>query len=253
MNRYFTRLLPALLLCGALSSSAAQAGSVTPEQKGEIEEIIRGYLLEHPEILREMSEKLENKEKLAEDAVRGKALLENVAAVFKMEADPVLGNPKGDVTIVEFMDYNCGWCKRSIGEISQLLEKDKNLRIVIKEFPIFGANSEYAARAALAAAKQGKYWDIHQMLFSQEGQITPEVVDQVATELGLDMTKLKADMADKSVLGAISANYDLAKSLQLNGTPAFVIDKTVVPGYMPLDGLEAAVADVRKNGGCQIC
>ena len=247
------RLLPALLMGTVLSFSAAQAASVSPEQKAEIEEIIRGYLLEHPEILREMSEKLENKEKLAEDEVRGKALLENAAAVFKMQADPVLGNPKGDVTIVEFMDYNCGWCKRSIGEISQLLEKDKNLRIVIKEFPIFGANSEYAARAALAAAKQGKYWDIHQKLFAQEGQITPEVVDQVATELGLDMAKLKADMADKSVLEAISANYDLAKSLQLNGTPAFIIDKTVVPGYMPLDGLVAAVAEVRKNGGCQLC
>ena len=157
-------------------------------------ELIRSYLLEHPEMLREMAEKLEANEKVAEESQREKALVSFKDDVFKNANDPQVGNPKGDVTIVEFMDYNCGWCKKAMREMTTLVENDKNVRVVFKEFPIFGEHSEYAARAALAAAKQGKYWELHQALFSQEGQVTKDVVDQLAEANGIDIAKMKADI-----------------------------------------------------------
>ena len=252
MTKLSTALLSLFLATSALSMPA-NAQSFTDQQKGELNEIIRGYLLEHPEILREMSTKLEQNEKRAEETARIDALNSQTAAVFKNAGDAVVGNPKGDVTIVEFMDYNCGWCKKSMSEVTALVEKDPNLKVIFKEFPIFGEHSEYAARGALAAEKQGKYWPLHIAMFSHEGQVTKDVVDQLATEQGLDMVKFKKDMTDKTVIDTIAANYDLAKALQLNGTPAFIIDTKVVPGYLPLDGLEAAISDVRKNGGCKIC
>lgn len=231
----------------------AAAGTVTADQKAEFEEIIRSYLLTHPEIIREMTTTLEQKERLAEDTARAEGLKQNSAAVFKVAADPIVGNAKGDVTIVEFFDYNCSWCKRSVGEVVALVGSDKNLKIVMKEFPIFGEGSEYAARAALAAERQGKYWELHQALFKSEVPVTAEVTDQIAAEVGLDMVKLKADMADEKIAAQVAANQALAQKLAINGTPAFVIDDQLVPGYLPLDGLAAAVAEVRDSGGCKLC
>ena len=231
----------------------AVAASFTDAQKAELNELIHSYLIEHPEILREMSQKLQESERQAEETARISALTTQTAAVFNMTGDAVVGNPKGDVTIVEFMDYNCGWCKKSMSEVQSLIETDKNLKVIFKEFPIFGENSEYAARGALAAGKQGKYWPLHVALFSHEGQVTKEVVDELAKAQGLDMDKFKKDMTDQTVIDTIAANYELAKSLQLNGTPAFIIDDQVVPGYLQLDGLQAAIAKVRANGGCKLC
>ncbi len=230
----------------------ASAQAMNDAQKQEMGDFIRSYLLEHPEILREMADKLEAKDQEAETLARTKGLAEQKQLIFSHAGDAVVGNPKGDVTIVEFMDYNCGWCKRSVGEVQALLEKDKNLKVVFKEFPIFGPHSEFAAKAALASIKQGKYWELHQALFANEGQVTDEVVMNIATELGLDVNKLAEDMKDQKVLDTVSENYDLAKTLKLNGTPAFIIDDQVYPGYLPLDQLQAAIADVRSNG-CKLC
>ena len=249
----FKSSLLAVVFTASFFALPVAAESFNDAQKADLGAFIRGYLLEHPEILREMSDKLRDKEKRAEETARSSALTSQTAAVFKNPGDAIVGNPKGDVTIVEFMDYNCGWCKKSMTEVQALVEKDKNLKVIFKEFPIFGEHSEYAARGALAAAKQGKYWPLHVAMFSHEGQVTKEVVDQLAMAQGLDMTKFKKDLTDQTVIDTIAANYDLAKSLQLNGTPAFIVDTQVVPGYLPLDGLETAIADVRKNGGCKLC
>ncbi len=247
------RILAAGLIFAGAALMPAAAGTVTADQKAEFEEIIRSYLLTHPEIIREMTTTLEQKERLAEDTARAEGLKQNSAAVFKVAADPIVGNAKGDVTIVEFFDYNCSWCKRSVGEVVALVGSDKNLKIVMKEFPIFGEGSEYAARAALAAERQGKYWELHQALFKSEVPVTAEVTDQIAAEVGLDMVKLKADMADEKIAAQVAANQALAQKLAINGTPAFVIDDQLVPGYLPLDGLAAAVAEVRDSGGCKLC
>jgi protein-disulfide isomerase len=254
LSKFFrsTILSTAMIVLSAQIALAQQAGFSDP-QKREIEQLVKDYLLANPEILREMAEKLEAKQQEADQVTRLEGLKSNAKAVYALPGDPVSGNVKGDVTLVEFMDYNCGWCKRSVGEVAELMKSDKNLRVVFKELPIFGAGSEYAAKAALAANKQGKYWELHQALFAQEGSITEAVVDQVAEGLKLDMAKLKADMASDDVTQNLAANAELAKMLALNGTPAFIIDADVAPGYLPLTALQERVAAVRANGGCKIC
>jgi protein-disulfide isomerase len=235
-----------------MGSGLVSAAEIDTAQKKQIESIIHDYLLEHPEVLREMSERLQAKELAEADVARAENLTRNAAAIFKSGADPVAGNPTGDVTIVEFTDYNCGWCKKSIDEIVQITEGDKNVRIVIKEFPIFGAGSDYAARAALASVKQGKYWELHRALFKQETQVTREVVDAVAESIGLDVKKMQSDMDTDEIKDIIRANHELAKSLKIEGTPAFVIDDKVIPGYVPVTTLNEHVLSVRSNG-CKLC
>jgi protein-disulfide isomerase len=231
----------------------ASAQSLSDQQKRELGDLIRSYLLEHPEILREMADKLDANDQEEERLARTEGLAREKDAIFRHSGDAAIGNPNGNVTIVEFMDYNCGWCKRSVVEMQALAAKDKNLRIVFKEFPIFGQHSEFAARAALASVRQDKYWPFHQALFAHEGQVTEDVVMEIAKELGLDIAKLTDDMKSQQVLDTIALNYDLAKTLKLNGTPAFIVDGKVFPGYLPADQLEAAIADVRSAGGCKLC
>jgi protein-disulfide isomerase len=245
------------LLSAAAIACFAIVGTAHAEfdaaQKQEIENLVKSYLLEHPEILREMSANLEAKERAAEEQVRGKTLIENAATIFKSTSDPVAGNAKGDVTIVEFMDYNCSWCKKAVTEVSSILESDKNVRVVFKEFPIFGAGSEFAARAAMAAAKQGKYWELHQALFKHDGPVTEEVTRQLATDIGLDVARLEIDMKDEGISKSMQETQALAIALQINGTPAFVVDDKVFPGYVPKDQLLSAIAQVRSAGGCKLC
>jgi protein-disulfide isomerase len=238
------------MLAGLFS---AQAAEFNPAQKTEMEGIVREYLLTHPEILQEMSNLLREKEKIAEEE-RGKVgLKENAKLVFQNPGDVVIGNPKGTVTMVEFFDYNCGWCKKSVDEVTALLDSDKDLRIVLKEFPIFGEDSIYAAKGALAAHRQGKYWPLHVAMFKHDGKVTKDVVDALAAEQGLDMAKFTADVADPAFDALITQNQDLAKSLAIGGTPAFAVDDELIPGYLPLEGLQTAIADVRKTGGCKLC
>jgi protein-disulfide isomerase len=247
-----TRLMFAASLTALCFATPVSSASLDAAQKSEIEALIRAYLLEHPELLREMAEKLDAKDKQAEEDLRDKALVTYKDEVFKSPRDPVVGNPKGDVTVVEFMDYNCGWCKKAMSEMQTLVTQDKNVKIVMKEFPIFGEHSEYAARAALAAAKQNKYWELHQAMFSHEGQVTTDIVNQLAEAQGLDMAKLKADIESKEIGEQIATNMQLGKSLAINGTPAFVIDAKVYGGYLSMDNLNVAIAEVRANG-CKMC
>jgi len=155
--------------------------------------------------------------------------------------------------MVEFFDYNCGWCKKGLPEVMNLIEQDKNLRVVLKEFPIFGGDSDYAAKAAIAAKKQGKYWELHTALLGHEGKVTRDVVDETAKALGLDLEKLKADMDSPEVAQVIAGNQALAQSLAINGTPAFIIDTPLTPGYLPASDLLATIEAVRGQGGCKLC
>ena len=246
------KLLPALLLSAAVFATPAFAAEFNPAQKSEMEAIIKSYLLDHPELLQEMSDKLKAQQAQAETIARTKGLKENAAAIFKSKLDPVVGNPKGNVIMVEFMDYNCGWCKRSVGEVSQLIESDKDVKVVFKEFPIFGPDSEYAAKAALAANRQGKYWELHKALYATEGHVNAAVVDDTATRLGIDVVRMKKDMEDTEITKQIDNNHGLGQLLQLTGTPAFIIDQSVSPGYIPLDEMKSVVAEVRK-AGCKYC
>ena len=236
----------------ALAPSAQAETAFSDAQKKEIGDIVRQYLMDNPEILLDVSRVLEAKQQQAEAEQRGKTLEENADQIFRSADDYVAGNPKGDVTLVEFFDYNCGWCKKGFPEVMSLVEKDKNLRVVLKEFPIFGGDSDYAAMAAIAAKKQGKYWELHTALFSHEGKVTKEIVDEIAKAQGLDLDKLKADMKSPEVTKVIADNHALAQALAINGTPAFIIDTTLSPGYLPAADLQAAIEQVRKTG-CKLC
>ncbi len=250
--RRFVALISALF-CAVNLSVSAFAGAFSADQKTEMEKIVHDYLMEHPEILRDMANKLDLDDKKRETDSRISTLKNKSGEIFHDAADAVVGNPKGDVTIVEFFDYNCAWCKKSIVELKALVEKDKNVRIVMKEFPIFGEGSEYAARAALASVKQGKYWKFHQALFASESKVTIEVTDQIAAEVGLDVAKMKKDMEDPAIAAHIQKTQLLAQTMLITGTPGFIIDDQVIPGYTPLDGLVASLATVRAAGGCKLC
>ena len=164
----------------------------------------------------------------------------------------VLGNPKGDVTLVEFFDYNCGYCKRALKDLQTLIKEDKNLRVVLKEYPILSEGSAEAAQISLAAAKQGKYMEFHTALMSSRGQANEAKGLRIAKEIGLDMKRLKADMADPAIMASLKEQVLLARSLNLRGTPAYVIDNIVVPGAVGADRLRKHIAKVREKG-CKYC
>ena len=246
------KFLAAMLLVFGLAVPSF-ADSLSGDQKSEVEGIIKSYLLEHPEVVRDAIMALDAKEKKEAAQAQASVLAQSAKAIMHSEMDGVIGNPKGDVTLVEFMDYNCGWCHKSIKEMQALVKQDKNVRIVLKEFPIFGEGSDYAARAAMASVKQGKYWEFHQALFAIQGKVTIESVDQTAKQIGLDVAKMKTDMKDPAIAAAILANAKLAQDLQFTGTPGFIIDNKIYPGYIPLDEMMAGLAEVRANGGCKFC
>ncbi len=243
----------AALAVTLLTAAPALAAEFSDTQRQEIGDIVRQYLMANPEVLLDVSKALEAKQQEEEDKARLTGVTENKDEIFRSTADYVAGNPEGDVTMVEFFDYNCGWCKKGMPEVVDLLKTDTKLRFVLKEFPIFGEDSEYAARAALAAKKQDKYWELHLALLSHEGKVNKASVDEIAAAQGLDVGLMKTDMDSDEIVGTIARNQELAQRLAITGTPAFIIDNKVVPGYLPKEGLALKIEDVRANGGCQVC
>ncbi|MGI9423750.1 MAG: DsbA family protein, partial [Hyphomicrobiaceae bacterium] len=233
------------------TANTNQATPFSPTQRKEIGDIVREYLLANPQILVEVSEKLQAIQEKDRQAQQLKVLASSKDSIFRSELDFVLGDKDGDVTIVEYFDYNCGWCKRALNEVTRLTQADKKVRVVMKEFPIFGEHSEYAARAALASKPQGKYWEFHVALM-KERRVTKDNVMTIAGKVGLDIDKLKVEMEKPKYRDAIRRNQEVATSLGIEGTPGFIIDSTINPGYLPLDRLKTLVADVRKEG-CKFC
>lgn len=231
--------------------AAAETGSFSAEQKQAIEQIVKDYLLKNPEILIEVSKELEQRQATQQVAQQKRVIVENKGQIFAAPGDFVMGNPKGDITVVEFFDYNCGWCKRAVDEVSKLAAADSNVKIIFKEFPIFGENSTVAAKAAMASIKQGKYWEFHRALM-KERQVTKDNVFQVAEKVGLDVAKLKSDMNNPEYDAAIKSTSDIAQALGIEGTPGFIVDAKVNVGFLPLDGLQQLIGEARKTG-CQVC
>ena len=257
--RYIIAILSVLLL-----ANPVLADSFNDTQKQEIGDVVKAYMLDHPELLQQMIEKLKAKEDAAATAAQSDAIATSAQNIFHDALDGVVGNPKGDVTVVEFLDYNCAWCKRNISSVQALVKKDKNLRLVIKEWPIFGYTSEYAAKAATAAVKQNKYWEFHQALFaatlphgqddSAEAHAAGEAaVDKIAKAVGIDVTKMKTDMKDPAIAANLENTVQLSNALKFTGTPGFLINKTIYPGYLELAAMEDAIAKERANGVCKDC
>lgn len=225
----FSGLLTASALATSLVSHAviaADAPSTTSElQKKEIEKVVHDYLVSNPEVLIEASQALQQKQQQNMQQQAQSAIQENGDQLFQGNLT-TLGNPKGNVTVVEFFDYQCIHCKKMASVMDDLVKKDSNLRIVYKEFPIFGKSSDLASRAALAAGMQGKYKEMHKALLATDKRLDEQKIMDTAKSLGLNLTKLKADMDSKEVTAILDSNRQLGEKLHLMGTPAFVIGST---------------------------
>jgi len=181
-------------------------------------------------------------------AQRQKAISDNAEAIFRSSHAVAAGNPSGDVTVVEFFDYNCGYCRRAMPDVLKLVDNDDKVRLVFKELPLFGDSSEAAAKGALAAHKQGKYFEMHQKLLSESGKADKEKVLRIANEIGLDVPRLEKDMEDHSVQEALDEARSLAQKLDVQGTPFYLIGNRILPGAPEdlYEQLTEKVAEVRE-------
>ena len=238
------------VVCGltaALHAQAIRAAEIPSEQRQAIEGIIHDYLLNNPDVLIEALRSAEDKVNREADAKATKVLSDRASEVFDNPATPVGGNPKGNVTIVEFFDYRCPYCKQVLPALQALLKEDHGLRFVYKEFPVLGPASVTAAHAALAAQRQGKYEAFHTSMMAAKGQITEDTIYKVAGSVGLDVDRLKQDMAAPEIEQELKANLALAEALNIRGTPGFIIGKKIVPGALDLDALKDMIAEARKG------
>jgi protein-disulfide isomerase len=232
-----------LALAGLAFSMGAFAA--TPKlSEQQIETIVHNYLLKNPGIIREAIVELQR-----QDAAQAKLTAEQAVQalgpqLFAAAESPVGGNPNGDVTVIEFFDYHCGYCKRVAPDVQALIASDPNIRLVYKELPILGPDSILAARAALAAAKQGQYQGFHDALFASASLQEP-VILELAAKAGLDVARLRSDMNSAVVSAELEANINMSTPLGINGTPGFIIGNQVVPGAVDLAGLRQLVSAAR--------
>jgi protein-disulfide isomerase len=234
----------------AQGSSTSAASNVAPAQRIEIESIIHEYLLAHPEVLQEALAELEKRQAAADAEKHQAAVKDNAKDLFNSSRQVVIGNAQGDATMVEFFDYNCGYCKRAMSDMFDLLKNDPKLKIVLKEFPVLGPGSVEAAQVAVAVRMQDKtggkkYLEFHQKLLGGRGQADRARAIAVAKEVGLDMAQLDKDMKSDEVRSTLEENFHLAETLGLNGTPSYVIGDDVVIGAVGLDTLKEKVSTAR--------
>jgi protein-disulfide isomerase len=234
-------------VAGAAVPRPVHAAEIGPAQRQQIEAIIHEYLMKNPQVLIDAIKAAEDKLTHDADAKSSQAVKEHRQEVFDDPQTPIAGNPNGDVAIVEFFDYRCPYCKKVEPELEALLKEDPKLRLVLKEFPILGPVSMTAAHAAIAAQRQGKYDAFHDAMMTARGNITDDTVYQVARSVGLDVDKLKRDMASPEVDETVKKNMSLADTLDVHGTPAFIIGNHVVPGAIGLPELKKYVAEARNN------
>jgi protein-disulfide isomerase len=241
-------LLAVLLTLPAAAPARAQAFS--GEQRGEIERIIKEYLLSHPELLQDVMGELDKRQAVAEAEKHRATVKEHSAAIFSSPRQVTLGNPQGDVTVVEFFDYNCGYCKRAMNDMLELLKSDGKLKFVLKEFPVLGEGSTQAAQVAAAVRMQDKtggkkYLEFHQKLLAGRGQVDKARALAVAKEIGLDVARIEKDMAGDEVKATLEESFKLAEALGLNGTPSYVVGADVVIGAVGVNTLKDKVNAAR--------
>jgi protein-disulfide isomerase len=238
-----SRLLAALVMAVCVfATGAALAQGFTPQQRSEIEAIIRDYFVKHPEMIEEL-------QALAQTEKLKKVIVENKQTLFESPRHVTLGNPNGDVTMVEFFDYNCGFCKRALDDMMTLIKDNPNLRVVLKEMPVLSQGSMDAAQVAVAVALQDKtgkrYLDFHQKLLTGRGQVDKARALAVAKEVGADMAKIEKDMGGGDVKAALQESFALAEALGFQGTPSYVIGNEAVVGAVGVKELQAKINNAR--------
>ena len=243
-RRIIIALFALVLAIGAPLIAFAQ--SFTPEQRGDIEKVIREYLLRNPELLQEVIGEMNKRQADAAAEKMRAAVAEHREAIFNSKRHVILGNPRGDVTMVEFFDYNCGYCKRAMADMMDLIKNDPKLRIVLKEFPVLGEGSTQAAQVAVALHMQDrtagkKYLDFHQKMYNGRGQADKARALAVAKEVGVDASRLEKDMAGEEVKATLAESFMLAEAMGINGTPTYVIGDDVLIGAVGLDAIKSKI------------
>jgi protein-disulfide isomerase len=223
----------------------AEAPSV-PAQPA-LDQAIEQYIRSHPEVIEQALQSLESKRQRSEKLRIRQAIAAHQEELLRDPASPVSGNVNGDVTVIEFFDYRCGYCKRVASAVTQLQKDEPGVRVVYKDFPILGEVSVFGARAALAAREQGKHQAFHEAMLASESELTQEEVLAIAQRIGLDVKKLEADLQAPEWQAAIDRNHALAKLLGISGTPGFVVGSEVYPGALELPGLKALVKQARTK------
>lgn len=247
MDRLAKQLAHACLMAGImLGMSATAQADETELPADQIEKIVRDYLLREPEIIYQALQELQRRQTEAAAVRQREAIAANRTELLEASHTPVGGNPNGDVTLVEFFDYRCAYCRRVVPSMQALLDEDRDLRVVFKDLPVLGPDSVRAARAALASRKQDGYVPFHFALMAAD-DLSIEGIRAAAAALGLDPDRLEADMASPEVIAAIEANYALAEELGIEGTPAFVIGDQLIPGAVDKVRLEQLIREARSG------
>ncbi|MER9850627.1 DsbA family protein [Mesorhizobium sp. M0106] len=245
------KMARAVMLAGAtiwlalgLHNQAIAAGEMSQDQ---FDQRIHDYILAHPEVLVQSLQSLDARQREAATKEAKAALKDKADEIFRDPASPIGGNAEGDVTMVEFFDYNCPYCRQVAPIMAQAMADDPQLKIVYKEFPILSTDSVFASKAALAAVRQGKYMAFHKALYAVKTRVTEAVVLKVAADVGLDVAKLKTDMQQPDIQASIDRNTQLAQALKISGTPSFVVGEQIFPGATDLATMKKLIEQARTS------
>jgi protein-disulfide isomerase len=241
----------ALSLAASASPGQAQSPAFSEQQRAAIRDVVKDFILKNPEVIQEALIELDKRQKDQERQARLTIIQDKNGPLYSAAHNVSFGNPNGDITLVEFFDYNCGFCKRALVDLQRMVNEDKNVRVIIKDFPVLGQGSVEAATVALAAKQQlsvDKIWQFHQKLLTVRGQVGRQQALDAAREAGVDMARLQRDLDSPAVRGAIEQNIQIADSLGVTGTPSYVLGDEVVVGAVGFPDLKARVDNLRKCG-----
>lgn len=245
-SRFAALPLAAVLAFSSLPAQAQEEQPFSSAQQDAIKKLVREYIIENPTIIAEAIEALREKEQLAAEIEAKKALSLLKSEIYEDAASPVLGNLEGTATVVLFSDYRCPYCKSMSETLFDVIKADGKVRLIVKELPVLGPQSVFAAKAALAAQKQQKFEPLHRKLMRAKGPLTDEAVLKAAAEAGLDVAKLKTDMEDVALVEELDRNGRLAQSLNIRGTPALIIGEQLIPGAVSAQSLKQLLNQARN-------
>lgn len=246
LSRRFLLMIAMTASLLLLPTTGQAEETIDPAERARVETIVRDYLLNNPEILLEAMRALEKREQAMVERQRDAIIANLIPTLAASPMTPIIGADDSDVVVVEFFDYQCSYCKRMFPSLKQAMESDEKLKVIFVEFPILGPASLVASRAALAAQKQGKYLDYHVALMQYQGRLTEEVIFQKADAVGLDVEQLKQDMADPDIIAYLEMTREVAGHLNVQGTPAMVINGQYIGGFIPDQEFQAAIAKARS-------
>ncbi len=247
MHRIFIQIaIPTFIGTMIIADTALGQDPISNEEKQAINKLIEEFIMENPEVLIKSIEGMRERERLQEEEVAKNNLIALEDEIMHNPADPIAGNPDGDLTVVEFLDYRCGYCKQFFTALNSVLDEDENLRVVFKELPILGPASELAARVAIAASQQNLYLPFHRAMMNMRGSFDEKRLFATAEKVGLDIPRLRKDMDSSVVQDLLDDAKNLADQLSVSGTPAIIVGSNLVRGAISKDRLKAMVTAARQ-------